>query len=219
MHGDQAQSLLFDYVDDHLPHQVRLEVGDHIETCTDCQADYQGILALQSQASLWHELPAPSWQPPAIPGRSIFEAVQQWFPSLASAAALVAVAVLYIGQPSTDRTATVNPAVVSFPTGNLGGNDLGRSGLPVRYSTDSGFETFMLDNRMQRQEELQALVRLLRSEMDRRTDETEESLRYVIAHQIQGQREINDLYDRLQQINYERSANGSRSRSGNGEKM
>jgi len=41
----------------------------------------------------------------------------------------------------------------------------------------------------------------------------------VIAHQIQGQREINDLYDRLLQINYERSANGSRSRSGNGEQM
>jgi hypothetical protein len=77
----------------------------------------------------------------------------------------------------------------------------------------------MLNNRMQRQEELQALVRLLRSEMDRCTEETEESLRYVIAHQIQEQREINDLYDRLQQINYERSANGSRGRSVNGEQM
>ena len=42
MHCDQAQSLLFDYVDDHLPDQVRLDVGDHLETCTDCQLDYQG---------------------------------------------------------------------------------------------------------------------------------------------------------------------------------
>jgi hypothetical protein len=215
---DQAQSLLFDYVDDHLPDQVRLDVGDHIETCTDCQADYQGILALQSQASLWHDLPAPQWQPPAMPGKSIFEAFQQWFPSLASAAALIAVAVLYIGQPSTDVTGTV-PTPVSFPADSAGGNNFPPAGLPVVYTGDNGLETIMLDNRMQRQEELQALVRLLRSEMDRRSEETEESLRYVIAHQIQGQREINDLYDRLLQINYERSANGSRSRSGNGEQM
>jgi len=75
MHCDQAQSLLFDYVDDHLPDQVRLDVGDHLETCTDCQLDYQGILGLQSQARLWHDLPAPNWQPPAIPGRSLVEAL------------------------------------------------------------------------------------------------------------------------------------------------
>ncbi len=57
-------------------------------------------------------------------------------------------------------------------------------------------------NRTQRQQELEVLVRLLKGEMDRRSLETEESLRYVIAHQIQGQRELDDLYERVQKISY-----------------
>ena len=87
MRCDQTQTLLFDYVDDRLADQVRMEVGDHLETCSDCHSDYQGILDLQAQANVWHELPVPKWQPPAIPARSLFGNFQQWFPSLASAAA------------------------------------------------------------------------------------------------------------------------------------
>ena len=57
-------------------------------------------------------------------------------------------------------------------------------------------------NRTQRQQDLEALARLLKGEMDRRSLETEESLRYVIAHQIQSQQELDDLYQRVQMISY-----------------
>ena len=43
-------------------------------------------------------------------------------------------------------------------------------------------------------------MRLLKAEMDRRSLETAESLRYVITHQIQEQRELDDLSLRIRQI-------------------
>ncbi len=36
--------------------------------------------------------------------------------------------------------------------------------------------------------------------MDRRNEETEASIRYVISHQIQGQREIDYLYQYIQKV-------------------
>ncbi len=200
MRCDQTQTLLFDYVDDRLADQVRMEVGDHLETCSDCHSDYQGILDLQAQANVWHELPVPKWQPPAIPARSLFGNFQQWFPSLASAAALLAVLAIYVGQPATGPAPALNP--VAETTYQNRGVPVGYPSSAL-YSTDPELESLMLDNRSQRQEELQALVRLMRLEMDRRSEETEESLRYVITGQLQGQRDIDDLYDRLQQINYQ----------------
>ncbi len=200
MRCDQSQTLLFDYADDRLADQVRMEVGDHLETCSDCRSDYQGILDLQAQASVWHELPVPKWQPPGIPGRSFFDNFHQWFPSLASAAALLVVLTIYVGQP----------AGVPVPQrSSVAETGLQDRGTPVAYDSAAAYsanpelESLMLDNRSQRQEELQALVRLLRLEMDRRSEDTEESLRYVISHQLQGQRDIDDLYDRLKQVNYE----------------
>lgn len=204
MRCDQTQTLLFDYVDDRLADQVRMEVGDHLETCSNCQSDYQGILDLQAQANVWHDLPVPKWQPPAIPGRSLFDNFQQWFPSLASAAALLGVLAIYVGQPASAPVPALDPVAAT---------DYAGRGVPVAYGSGGDYsanpelESLMLDNRSQRQAELRALVRLLRLEMDRRSEETEESLRYVIAHQLQGQREIDDLYDRLQQINYKGPGN------------
>jgi hypothetical protein len=57
-------------------------------------------------------------------------------------------------------------------------------------------------NRDQRERELQSLATLLKAEMDRRTLETEQSLRYVIAHQIQGQQDLDELYQRVDRIDY-----------------
>ncbi|MDP6374981.1 MAG: hypothetical protein QF921_04890 [Pseudomonadales bacterium] len=64
-------------------------------------------------------------------------------------------------------------------------------------------ETLVKASRDQREQELSSLVKLLKMEMDRRSIETEESLRYIIAHQIQGQQHVDERYDRVEHIDYE----------------
>jgi hypothetical protein len=121
---------------------------------------------------------------------------QQWFPSLASALALILVVGLYLKTP-----AAVLPPAAAAPTGYSAGT------TPAASPINAGRESVQASNRLERQQELQALVTLLRAEMDRRNEETEESLRYVIAHQIQGQREIDDLYQYIRKVS--RSQTGS----------
>ncbi len=85
MHCEHVQSLLFEYADHMLAQNTRDEVSDHLTTCAGCSADYASILEMQSQARVWHDLPAPAWQIPKIPARVNFSQFTQWFPSLASA--------------------------------------------------------------------------------------------------------------------------------------
>ncbi len=168
---EQSRPLLFDYVDRTLEDSVLAEVSAHLDDCAACHADYQNIRELGAQASTWHDLAPPAWQPPPIqaspqPG-SFIQVLQGWFPTVASTVALT--------------------LVISM---NLQG---GPAAVPVPVPAES---------RIERQEELQTLVRLVMSEMDRRSRETEENLRYVITHQIQGQRDIDDLYQQVREISY-----------------
>lgn len=45
---------------------------------------------------------------------------------------------------------------------------------------------------------MKALTTLLKAEMDRRSLETEQSLKYIVSHQIQSQRQLDALRGRLQ---------------------
>ena len=190
MHCEHVQSLLFEYADQMLAHDTRDQVGDHLDTCAQCSADYARILEMESQARVWHDLPAPAWQIPKLPSRVDFSELNRWFPSLASAVALVLVVALYFKDPGYQPSLVLPTAssTTSFA------DPASLQTLDQRYLMQTALDT----NRAQRQQELEALVKLLKGEMDRRSLETEESLRYVIAHQIQGQREIDDLYQRVQ---------------------
>jgi anti-sigma factor RsiW len=167
---EQSRTLLFDYVDETLADSVLTEVSAHLDRCAACQADCQSIRELSAQASTWHDLTPPVWQPPPVhasPQSSGFiQVLQSWFPTVASTVALT--------------------LVISM---NLQGG-----GNPVEVPAEG---------RIERQQELQTLVRLVMSEMDRRSQETEENLRYVITHQIQGQRDIDDLYQQVREISYQ----------------
>jgi len=187
MHCDQAETLMFDYVEDRLSHDMRMRVGDHLEGCASCQGLHNGILDMQAQARVWHDVAPPPWQLPRVPSRFDLSAVAQWFPSLASAVALILVIAIYFQQPGPSPTSG-QPAL---PASTMAHTD-----------TQPVLEHLRASSRDQRQGEMEALVRLLKAEMDRRSLETEESMRYVIAHQIQGQRELDDLSRQVQQIIY-----------------
>jgi len=191
MRCEEARSSLFDFADGMLSAAQRDQLTEHLDSCPDCARDYEAISDLALQASVWHELPAPRWQPPRVGSPLNLAAFQQWFPSLASAAALILVIGMYLQMPEFQvrSTATVAPQSVSDVTA-----------APAPGMMNTSLDTALNNNRQERQQELQALVALMRAEMDRRSEETEESLRYVIAHQIQGQREIDDLYRYIRKV-------------------
>jgi len=182
MRCEEVRLRLFDYTDGALAGRERSAVSEHLETCAVCRRDHEDILALERAREVWHDVPAPRWRPPLAPRRLDLSPFQQWFPSLASALALVLVVGLYFRPGETPM-----PPGASRPAA---GSLVAPSALPASTTV----ETLLANNRQERQQELLALVQLLRADMDRRSEQTEESLRYVIAHQLQGQRDIDDLY-------------------------
>lgn len=190
MRCEQARAHLFEHADEALPEHLRSAVSAHLEGCPVCREDYESIVELTLRASVWHDVPAPRWQPPVVGARLGLESFRQWFPSVASALALLLVVGLYLRPPAPEGAAAPRAPVAGTLPVQAG------SALPVSASVES----LLTSNRLERQQELQALVQLLRAEMDRRSEETEESLRYVIAHQLQGQREIDDLYQYVRKV-------------------
>ena len=61
-------------------------------------------------------------------------------------------------------------------------------------------DSVLESSREQRQEEMNALLKHLTAEMNRRSIETGESMRFLISSQIQGQQEMDELYQRLEAL-------------------
>ena len=98
MHCDRARDALLERLDRPLDEAAALELETHLQGCGECRAVAADLVALEAQARVWHELTPPRWNPVLDPGtrptggpapagwRAPFAA---WFPTLASAAALV----------------------------------------------------------------------------------------------------------------------------------
>jgi hypothetical protein len=199
MHSDeQIRDLLFDYVDDLLDLETRRIVSERLNASVDLQADYAHILDMQKDAQVWQEIPAPQWNPPRIVSTMSWSwgnlNLLQWFPTAASATALLLVVALYFRAPD-EVTPTVTPTA-AIPT------------VPQylqQASFDDPVETAFAQSlletgRQQRQEELTTLMKVLTAEMNKRSLETEESLRYIISYQIQEQQDFDELYEQVQDI-------------------
>lgn len=157
------------------------------------EGDREAIGQWRNMANVWHDEVVPAWRPPQIAGQRGWQVsawnLQSWFPTLASATALVLVAVMFFQQPTAP-----------IPTAQPAGTDL--SALPpLPQATQAAMvESVLESSRDERQQELQAIIRILKAHMDKRALETEESLRYVISHQLQGQQELEDLYRQVEDL-------------------
>ena len=67
-------------------------------------------------------------------------------------------------------------------------------------ATQAAFTNAFESNRKQRQQELQSLLEILTAKMNRRSIETEDSMRFIVSSQIQGQQELDQLYQQLEQL-------------------
>lgn len=193
---EQANPQLVEYAEHELPADVQAQVEAHLDTCSTCQADFAAITQWRNMASNWHDEVVPSWKPAAVTGGNaadFFENFRMWFPTAASTAALAMVTLIFVQMPpqSNGTLPTQQPVAANYET------------LPPLPQANQAaqaalVQSVMEGSREQRAEELQALLKILKAEMDRRSIETEESLRFIISNQLQGQEELDELYKQVE---------------------
>ena len=193
MHCEQANTLLVEFAEGSLAANSATEIEQHLEQCTTCQADYAAIADWRTMANNWHDEVPPAWSVPALDRPGFFDQLTDhfrlWFPTLASATALVLVTVMYMNQPTATGT---------LPTNQVASNYESLPQLPQ--ATQAAFDNALQNDREQRKKELSSLLEILTAEMNRRSIETEESLRYVVTSQVEGQRELDDLYKQVENL-------------------
>ncbi len=198
---EHANAQLVEYASDELSPSLNLEIEQHVSGCELCQADLSAITAMQRMAGTWHDEMPPAWTPHEMPQKrptlaDLMDNFRLWFPTFASATALVLVAVLFIQQGGVTDA------------GVLPGNSTASSDYQTLPQLPQGteatqaalVESVLKSSEEQRAEELQALLKVLKAEMDKRSIATEESLRYIISHQIQGQKELDELYRQVEAL-------------------
>jgi hypothetical protein len=189
MHCEEARGRLIDRLDG--PAIDAAELAAHLESCQECRELENDILAMESQARVWHDINPPRWNPDPGPWQAPpdriggwaphwLRLIRQWFPVLASSAALLLAAGIYL---QGDR-----PGAPQAPTA-----------AAAPQTAAPATEALLATSRRERQQEMEALTALLKAEMDRRSLETEQSLKYIISHQIQSQRELESMRGRLMQ--------------------
>ena len=154
--------------------------------------DVEGIRQWQNMAKVWHDEVVPPWNPPRVgDSRPLFSVLnfQLWFPTLASTAALVMVTVMFV----QNSGAMSSPAIQATPV---------YDDLPMLPKAQQAamVESVIETTRDERQQDLQAALAVLKHHMDKRNLETEQSLQFVIANQLQGQKELEDLYDQVEEL-------------------
>lgn len=197
---EQANAQLVEYAAHELSPATNREIAEHVSTCTTCQSDLANITAMQRLAEQWQdEIPPPlpalfgePQRPPLHTGRAHWlTGFRQWFPTLASASALVLVSVMYFQQPGSNGVLPASPGAVNYEE---------LPPLPQTASQAALVQSVLESSEEQRAKEIQALLKVLKAEMDKRTIQTEESLRYIITHQLQGQQELDELYRQVEQL-------------------
>ena len=187
---EQANPQLIEYAERTLPHEVHSEVEAHLDTCETCQADFEAISQWRNMAGNWHDELVPNWKPAAMPGRDLFESLRLWFPTAASTAALAMATLIFVQMPQQSNGSLPTPQSTAASYEAL---------PPLPQATQAAMvQSVMEGSREQRAQELQALLKILKAEMDRRSIETKESLRFIISNQLQGQQELDDLYKQVE---------------------
>lgn len=200
MYCDDARAALLDGLDrPGAPDDT--ELGNHLESCADCQALREDIQAMRARVRVWHDLEPPHWpagplnpaaaalpRPAAPAWRSL---LQQWLPLAASSLALVLALSSFISQgPAQNAASRPSSAAPAAP----GAADP-RPNDPDLLSTPAA-QALLAASRRERQREMEALATLLKAELDRQKAQTEDSLEYLLAHQLQSARRLEDLQSR-----------------------
>lgn len=214
---EQCREQLFDFVDGNLPPLAQQIVDQHLQHCENCNSELSSIWNLQSRASHWHDERVPRWnkkhfffEPSPWPMR------MQWAASFASVFVLILVltearistvdgltvdfsgsGVRYVSQTELterlDQVQSLQQTELDMSVQRLTSQQITTNQLLLRTVLDA--------SRQERREDLGNMLVLWEEVQDQRSISTEESLRFLIASQVQDRREIRDLNDALETKN------------------
>ena len=205
MNCEDARSSLFELVEDPggLAPGKRATLQAHVAGCPSCSADVEAIRTWRQHAQAWQDEPAPRWNRPRIE-QPAWRAWRGWFPVAASTAALALAVIAVVGPRAATEDEVPSPTVAAYDPAlqrQLVDAALAqfRAELDSRREADRSFVLQAVTEaaRDQREEELTALAVFLKAEMDRRSLETDESLRYLITDQVRDRRRLEDLFQRV----------------------
>ncbi|MYE24983.1 MAG: zf-HC2 domain-containing protein [Gammaproteobacteria bacterium] len=217
MNCDEAGPLLAELADGTLDAAVARRVQAHIEGCDDCFSLAGTLGVWQRQAEAWEDMPAPMILLPHMPSRRRGWRLPPWptdlrwwqlLPTAASLGALALALVAFVRAGSPDSEALPAMAATPLPANAQvlhASFDEWQQDFQHRLEVDQSLivQAVMVANEDRRQRELDALARLLKAEMDRQALETDQSLRYVVAHQLKEQERVDQLAVQVQQIGWE----------------
>jgi hypothetical protein len=198
---EQANPQLIEYLANELPPEAQRQVHTHVQDCATCQSDLESIKQFHMMAENWQDEVVPNWDPNLVRTRQKTSAdpidfLRMWFPTAASAAALAMVTLIFFQMPATNNGTLPQQSTVAAQY-----NTLPQLPQATPAAQEAALvQSVMEGSREQRAEELQALLQILKAEMDRRSIETEESMRFIIANQLQGQQELDELYQQMEDI-------------------
>lgn len=206
---EQAGPRLVDLAEGELDAETAQALRAHVDDCDACSRDIDGVRRWREHAALWHEVAVPvgrhagAWRPPSAP-RERGPWFLQWFPVAASAAAL-AVALLLFFDPMRGG---IDPNIA------VGENDVQLLNVRFEQWRQEARERLEIEQPLlvravleaseaQRQAELEALVRIIKGEIDHQALAMEESFRTVITHQLEEQQRVDDLVRHVRYAGYE----------------
>ncbi len=213
MQCNDTRRLLFDYHDGSLTGSGHAAVETHLTRCELCRRQLADIRAMAGAAAAWQDQMPPAWQPSAIadhnppaPRRTAARWARDWLP-------LAACLVLTVFVVSGAEVGTNADGVyVRFGTGKPATDVVTDDQLATAIETlrrEQAMEQQLLSeallnaNRDQRRREMEAMLALVGTQLDVQTEETVDSLRFLINRQQQDQRRLSELDRKLQTINYQ----------------
>ena len=214
MQCEQCESLLFEFNEGILSAELSADVDSHLKSCDECALLLNDIWQMGLVSSRWQDQNVPLWN-----RRAHFFSKSNWqFPQLLATAASFLALVIVL----SDVHFVTNDDGITLTAGRS--DYVSESKLvSLKAEQDAAFDqrfqklttqqvasnqlivrTLLQTSRQERREDFTTLVSYWNETQAAQYEETEDSLRYLIASQAEDQKDIRQLNAAFQDINLRR---------------
>ncbi len=223
MHCNQASEHLFDFCDatqaPALPVDLHNALAEHVEGCADCQEQLADIRGFALMAEGWRD------EAPPISSRALARSTgrsnkprfalpvaprwSQWLPL--AAGIVLSMAVLFQTRIYTDDagwTVAFGPIPIADMQAELDAlRDEQAQTIEALIATNRSermllTREFLTATRQQREDEMGAVMSVVSTKMEQQAEEMRAGFRFLMDHQMEDQRQLNELSDALIRINH-----------------
>ncbi len=219
MRCDRVRDVLFEYRRGLLPGSERDDVADHLNCCEMCRRQLTDLTSFEVLARDWQDLEPPPWNAASVvtgpAPLSLVQLCARWLPL---AAALVLTAFVAAGTEIGHRA---DGFYVRFGSGDAppGGPSQAPQAVVDAERLQTAIERLRAEQAMEREllraallaastnprrGEIEAMLALVRAQLDGHAEDARDSLRFVIDLQQRDERRLSELDDQLQRIGYRR---------------